>query len=133
MGLGGGGKCRFYFYGRGDFLHIIELSGCTVHFHPLNERRHSFTRARVPPVALHVSQQISSQSWGFSGVAAAPCTTTLKGPVAPVALQLPGVSHVKLPLKRCRATGGCSSYTCGCRATLCNYERGWSPKKNTVK
>ena len=30
----------------------------------------------------------------------------LKGPVAPVALELPGVSHVKLPLKRCRATGG---------------------------
>ena len=22
--------------------------------------------------------------------------------------------------KRCRATGGCSSHTCGCRATLCN-------------
>ena len=41
----------------------------------------------------------------------------LKGPVAPVTLALPGVSHVKLPLKRCRATGGCSSYTCRCRAT----------------
>ena len=49
-------------------------------------------------------------------------THPLKGPVAaPVALQLPGVSHVKLPLKRCRATEGGSSYTCGCRATLCNY------------
>ena len=45
----------------------------------------------------------------------------LRNPVAPVALQLPGVSHVKLPLKRCRATGGCRSYTCGCDATLCNY------------
>ena len=44
----------------------------------------------------------------------------LKGPVAPVVLERPGVSHVKLPLKRCRATGGCSSYTCGCRTTLCN-------------
>ena len=31
------------------------------------------------------------------------------------------MSHVNLPLKRCCATGGCSSYTCGCRATLCNY------------
>ena len=44
----------------------------------------------------------------------------LKGPVAPVAFERPGVSHVKLPLKRRRATGGCSSYTCGCRATPCN-------------
>ena len=44
-----------------------------------------------------------------------------KGPVAPVVLQLLGVSHVKLLLKRCRATRGCSSYTCGCRAKLCNY------------
>ena len=26
-------------------------------------------------------------------------------------LLLPGVSHVKLPMKRCRATGGCSSYS----------------------
>ena len=29
------------------------------------------------------------------------------------------MSHVELPLKFCRAAGGCSSYTCGCRATLC--------------
>ena len=54
-----------------------------------------------------------------SGIAMPP---SLKNPVAPVALQLPGVSHGKLPLKRCRATGGSSSYTCGCRATLCNYD-----------
>ena len=73
-------------------------------------------------VALHVSQQTSSESWAFSGVAAVSRYTPpppLKGPVAPVALQLPGVSHVKLPLKRCRAPGRCSSYTCRCRATLC--------------
>ena len=48
-------------------------------------------------------------------------TTPLKNPVAPVSLQLSVSSQVKLPLKRCRATGGCSSYTCGCRATLCNF------------
>ena len=30
------------------------------------------------------------------------------------------VSHRNLGLKRCRATRGCSSYSCGCRATLCN-------------
>ena len=58
---------------------------------------------------------------GFSSVAAVSrYTPPQKGPVAPVDLELPGVSHVKLPLKRCRATGGCSSYTCGCRATLCD-------------
>ena len=66
----------------------------------------SCTCVRGPPVALHVSrhisQQISSESWAFSGVAAVSCYT-LKGPVALVAIELPGVSHVKLPLKRCRA------------------------------
>ena len=30
------------------------------------------------------------------------------------------VSHQNLGLKRCRATRGCRSYSCGCRATLCN-------------
>ena len=42
----------------------------------------------------------------------------LQGPVAPVTRQLPGVSHVELPLKRCCAIRGCSSCTCECRATL---------------
>ena len=32
------------------------------------------------------------------------------------------MSHVKLPPKRCRATRGCSTYTCGCHATLCNSQ-----------
>ena len=31
------------------------------------------------------------------------------------------VSHRNLGLKRCCATRGCRSYSCGCRATLCNY------------
>ena len=30
------------------------------------------------------------------------------------------VSHRNLGLKRCRARRGCRSYSCGCRATLCN-------------
>ena len=30
------------------------------------------------------------------------------------------VSHRNLGLKRCRATRGCRSYSCGCRVTLCN-------------
>ena len=81
----------------------------------------SCTRAGGPTVALHVSEQISSESWGFAGVAAVSRYSPLKSPVAPVALQLPGVSHVKLPLKSVAPQGGCSSYTCGCRATLCNY------------
>ena len=69
------------------------------------------SRVQGPLVALHVSQQISSESWGFAGVAAVSrYTPPLKGPVALVALELPGVSHVKLPLTRCRATGRCSSY-----------------------
>ena len=72
----------------------------------LHDWGHSCTRVRGRPVALHVSQQISSESWGFLGVAAVSRYTPLKGPVAPVALELPGVSHVKLPPKRCRATGG---------------------------
>ena len=36
---------------------------------------------------------------------------SLEGPVAPVALELPEVSQVKVPLKGCRATGECHSYT----------------------
>ena len=82
-----------------------------------------------PPVALHASQQISSESWVFLGVAAVSRYTPLKSPVAPVTLQLPGVSHVKLPLQRCRGTRGCSSYTGGCRATLCNYGQPQNAQK----
>ena len=74
------------------------------------------TPCRATRVALHVSQQISFESWGFSGVAALQqyrATRPLKGPVAPVALELPGVSHIKLPLKRCRATGGVAATLAG--------------------
>ena len=86
---------------------------------------------RATRVALHLSQQISSEPWGLSGVAEVsryPPPPSQEGPVAPVALQLPRVSHVKLPLKMCRATAGCSSYTCGCRPTLCNYGRNLNMK-----
>ena len=42
------------------------------------------------------------------------CSTSIgppppKGPVAAVALELPGVSHVELPLKGCRVTGGAAT------------------------
>ena len=79
---------------------------------------------RGPPVALHVSRYTCRsrcpQNPGvFQVWQQYRATPPLKGPVAPVALELPEVSHVKLPLKRCRATGGCSSYTWGCRAILC--------------
>ena len=88
---------------------------------------------RRPPVALHVSRTRVAADFlrilGFfrcgSGVALHP--ETLKNPVAPVALQLPVVWHVKPPLKRCRATGLFISYTCGCRATLCNYGPNFDP------
>ena len=73
----------------------------------------------VTRVALHVSKQIYSESWSFSGVAAVSHNRPLKSPVA---LQLSGVSHVKLPLKRCHTTGGVAATLGGCRATLCNYE-----------
>ena len=99
--------------------------------------------ARTPPFAPpHIVAhrvrgprfpQISSEFWGFSGVATVIALHPPKGPVAPVALELPLVSHVKLPLKRCRATGGCSNYTCGCRATLCNYGSTPGPKKKSSK
>ena len=42
---------------------------------------------------------------GFSCIALVSHYTPRKGPVAPVAHELPGVLHVKLPLRRCRATG----------------------------
>ena len=40
------------------------------------------------------------------------------GPGAPIARQHPGASHIKLPRKRCRATGGPGSYTCECCAAV---------------
>ena len=51
--------------------------------HPLKHSMasmHSCTRVRGPPVALHVSQQISSESWGSSGVAAVSRYTPRKRP-----------------------------------------------------
>ena len=42
--------------------------------------------------------------------------TCVRGP--PATLHVSQQISSKLPLKRCRATGGCSSYTCGCRAAL---------------
>ena len=61
---------------------------------------------RATRVAVHVSQQSSSESWVFQVQRPYPATPLLKGPVAPVALQLPGVSHVKLPLKGVALQGG---------------------------
>ena len=47
----------------------------------LRKAHHSCTRVRGPPVALHVSQQISSESWGSSGVpAVSRYTLNPKGP-----------------------------------------------------
>ena len=45
-------------------------------------------------------------------------TPPQKGPVAPTVSALKGVSHFKLLLGRCRATGGCRSHTVACRDTL---------------
>ena len=61
---------------------------------------HSCTRVRHPVarVALHVSQQISSESCNFSGVAAVSRYTPSQSAVAPVVLEPPGVSQVKLQL-----------------------------------
>ena len=45
-----------------------------------------------------------------------------KGRAAPVARQMPRVSHVKGSKGvMLQGGGGCSRYMCGCRATLCNY------------
>ena len=64
------------------FNRNLNVSAAILKFLPFNTLRigailqdnmgsaHSCTRVRGPPVALHVSQQISSESWGFSGVAA---------------------------------------------------------------
>ena len=46
-----------------------------------------------------------------------------KGPVAPTFSALEGVSHFKLPLGRCRGTGGCHSYTVACRAAVGHLAR----------
>ena len=65
--------------------------------------------------------RVAADVLGFSCMAVVSHYSPLKGPVAPIARKLPRVSHVKLPLKRCCTTGGCSNYTCEYRATLCHY------------
>ena len=75
-------------------------------FHTGNH--HSCTRVRGPPVALHVSRYTCRSRFpqnpeAFrcgSSITLHPPPPPLKGPVAPDALELPGVSHVKLPLKK---------------------------------
>ena len=66
---------------------------------------HSCTRTPEPPLTLHLWRYMcrSRLPLEFACMAALP---PVKGPVA---RHLPGVSHVKLPLKRCCATGGRSS------------------------
>ena len=64
---------------------------------------------RGPPVALHCVALHASRhiSWVFSGTASGTAVNTpLRSPAALVTHQLPGVSHVKLPLKRCALQGG---------------------------
>ena len=95
------------------------------------------TRVRGTPccatlVALHASQQISSESWGFSRVATVsrytppkrPCRTCHPSTAIGVARQAAS--------ERCRATGRCSSYTCGCPATLCNYDSAKKGLTDTI-
>ena len=53
----------------------------------------------------------------------------VKGPVAPVALELSGVSHIKLTLKRCRATGGVAATLAGV-ALHCATKMGGGKRAN---
>ena len=85
----------------------------------------SCTWLRVPPVALHVSRY-TCRNWFLdfiafcrcsTGVALHPLVVGVAPPPPPLCRQ---VSHRNLGLKRCCATQGCRSYSCGCRATLCN-------------
>ena len=79
---------------------------------------------RAARVALHVSQQIPQNPGFFFQVQQQyRATPPLKGPVAPVALELLGVSHVKLPLKKCRATGGVAATLVG--VALHCATKGW--------
>ena len=93
-------------------------------------RNLSCTRLRVPPVALHVSRytcratRVTANFLDFiafcrcsTGVAAHPLKIMVSHLPPPLCRE---VSHRNLGLKRCRATRGCRSYSCGCRATLCN-------------
>ena len=75
-----------------------------------------------------LSQQISSESWGSFRCSSAfalhppppkkPCRTGRPSTAR-------GVTRQAASEKVSRYRGGCSSYTCGCRATLCNYATSW--------
>ena len=72
---------------------------------------HSCTHVRGPPVALHVSQQISSESWGFSDVAAVSRYTPRAIPPPPQK----ALSHL-------------SPFNCqGCRTSSCLW-KGVAPQ-----
>ena len=71
---------------------------------------------------LHISQQIF---WGFhiqQWSRATPPPPLLKGPVAPSLVNDQGYRTSSCLSKGVALQGGCSSYTCDCHATLCNYD-----------
>ena len=99
---------------------------------------HSCTRdvcgdpRRATCVALHCRSRFPQNPGVFQVRQRCRATPPLKNHVVPVALQLSGVSHVKLPLKRCRATRGCSSCTSLAGValhcdTFLSDSFGWSP------
>ena len=119
----------------GDFVKfkgfLVEFLKPTITRSPAELHTFAGTPCRATRVA---ATRVAADVFGIlgcfrcsSGIALQPPPPPPKCPVAPVALRLPGASHVKLPLKRCSRYRGCSSYTCGCRATLWNYGR---PRKS---
>ena len=82
---------------------------------------HSCARLQVPHCrATRVAadfQDFRAFCWCSTGVALHPLRILVSHLPPPLSLE---VSHRNLGLKRCRATRGCRSYSCGCRATLCN-------------
>ena len=86
----------------------------------LTIRAHSCTRVRGSPVALHVSQQIPSESWGFSGVAEVSRYTPPPPQKRPCRACRPWTARGFARQAACEKVSryrGCSSYTSGCRAT----------------
>ena len=66
------------------------------------------TRARGDPLSCYIVSRYTYRS-RFTGVLHVWQwhRATPPPPIGPVARQLPGVSHVKLPFEKCRATGEC--------------------------
>ena len=86
----------------------------------LTHKRGHFSSFKITPTVRVIARQLRDKIVARQFCLACCATPPEKFGVAPPPPLCREVSHRNLGLTRCRATRGCRSYSCGCRATLCN-------------